>query len=111
MLKALILWFEEAFNELWPTRRVEIASGDFLSAKLPKRNLVLVREGNEDWSVGFFCPCGCRRKIELLLIRDANPHWKMTVDAHARPTLFPSVWLKDGCRSHFWVRKGKIIWA
>ena len=111
MLKLLLQRLKDVCNDLWFTRRVEVAMGDFLPAKLPKRNFVLVRDGKEDWSVGFVCPCGCHRKIELLLIRDASPHWQMTIDPKGRPTLTPSVWLKDGCRSHFWVRKGKIIWC
>lgn len=111
MLKVLLQRLKDVCNDLWLTRRVEVAKGDFLPATLPKRNFVLVRDGVEDWSVGFVCPCGCYRKIELLLISDANPHWKIFIDPKGRPTLEPSVWLKDGCRSHFWVRKGKIIWV
>ncbi|MFZ6010436.1 MAG: DUF6527 family protein [Bacteroidota bacterium] len=25
--------------------------------------------------------------------------------------MFPSVWKKDGCQSHFWIRRGKVIWT
>ncbi len=111
MLKALWNKFWSAFEERWFDRRIEIAKGDFLPPKMPRRNLVLVRDGGEHWSVGFTCPCGCRRTIELLLVPEANPHWKLLVGPRGRPTLTPSVWLRDGCRSHFWVRNGKIIWC
>ncbi|WP_145650035.1 DUF6527 family protein [Pseudoduganella lurida] len=92
------------------TRRIEICNSEILPVKMPTRNIVLLREGNQDWSVGFACPCGCFRTIELLLIPDATPHWVLTINKE-RPTLSPSVWLKTGCRSHFWVRDGKIIWC
>ncbi|MEG0619333.1 MAG: DUF6527 family protein [Bacilli bacterium] len=25
--------------------------------------------------------------------------------------LYPSVFLKKGCKSHFWIKNGKIIWC
>lgn len=111
MLKELWNRCKVVFGEWWLDRRIEIAEGDFLPATMPKRNLILVRDGAEDWSVGLVCPCGCGRTIELLLIAEANPHWHLAVGSRGRPTLTPSVWLRDGCRSHFWVRKGKIIWC
>ncbi|WP_245875070.1 DUF6527 family protein [Pseudomonas frederiksbergensis] len=78
---------------------------------MPFRELVLVRDGSEDWCVGFKCPCGCGRTIELLLPRDVKPRWTCSIDPLGRPTLHPSVWLKSGCESHFWVRGGRIIWV
>lgn len=110
-LKALYRWIKSTYEAGWLNRRVEIAKGDCLPSKMPRHNLVLVRDGNENWSVGFICPCGCKRTIELLLIPEANPHWKLTMNSKGQPTLSPSVWLKGGCRSHFWVRNGKIIWC
>jgi hypothetical protein len=32
-------------------------------------------------------------------------------DARGRPTLRPSVWLRTGCRSHFWIRDGRVEWC
>lgn len=40
-----------------------------------------------------------------------KPRWSLEVDAQGLPTLRPSVWLTGGCRSHFFLRKGKIIWV
>nr|WP_254877562.1 DUF6527 family protein [Cronobacter muytjensii] len=57
------------------------------------------------------CPCGCGSVIELLLIKDATPHWSYIVDKNNRPSLYPSVWLKTGCESHFWLKNGRIYWA
>ncbi|WP_245262997.1 DUF6527 family protein [Mesorhizobium australicum] len=57
------------------------------------------------------CPCGCGRTIELLVFPEAKPRWSLKVDRRRRPSLTPSVWLQTGCRSHFWVRNGRVHWS
>ncbi|WP_307512857.1 DUF6527 family protein [Variovorax sp. W1I1] len=57
------------------------------------------------------CPCGCGRTIELLVIPEASPRWNITSDSAGRPTLHPSVHMKDGCKSHFWLRHGRVQWC
>lgn len=110
-LRRLIAGLERRLATLVPPRRLEIISGDTLPDKLPRRALVLARDDGEDWCVGFRCPCGCGRKIELLLIKEARPRWDLTIDARRRPTLKPSVWLDTGCGSHFWIRNGRVQWC
>ena len=99
------------FDAIAPARRLAVVEGDSLPDSLPFRRLVLARQDDEDWCVGMRCPCGCGRKIELLVIREAKPRWDLEIDAFGRPTLAPSVWLHDGCRSHFWIRKGVVDWC
>jgi hypothetical protein len=70
-----------------------------------------VAREDDDWSVGMRCPCGCGQRLELMLLKQVKPRWDLTIDRKGRPTLCPSVWLRTGCRSHFWVRAGKIIWC
>jgi hypothetical protein len=107
-LKKLALRF---FDAIAPARHLTVVQGDSLPDSLPFRSLVLARDDDEDWCVGMRCPCGCGRKIELLVIREAKPRWDLIVDAVGRPTLTPSVWLRDGCKSHFWIRKGTVRWC
>lgn len=104
-------WARRVWDNYGPRRGLQIVDGDSLPARLPRRGLVLARDGEEDWCVGLRCPCGCGRTIELLLIREAKPRWDLVVDRSGLPTLKPSVWLQDGCRSHFWVRKGRVEWC
>lgn len=93
-----------------PRRVVQLAS-DTLPSKMPKRDLVLLTEGDEVWSAALNCPCGCGERIELMLINEARPRWSLRIDRQGRPTLHPSVWRRDGCRSHFFVRAGKVTWV
>jgi hypothetical protein len=90
---------------------MQFVVGDSLPTKLPRRNLVLTRDGAEDWCVGFRCPCGCGRTVELLVIDEADPRWDISIDDQRRPTLTPSVWLRDGCRSHFLIQRGRVKWC
>jgi hypothetical protein len=103
-------WMLKLFEFLLPARRLIIIDGDTPSEKVPWRNLVLAREDGEDWAVAFKCPCGCGKRLELLLVKEAKPNWSLTFNGDS-PTLHPSVWLKSGCKSHFWVKKGKVIWC
>ena len=57
------------------------------------------------------CPCGCGDLLNLSLMASHDPNWKLKLDYLNRPTIYPSIWKKDGCESHFWITKGKIHWV
>lgn len=105
------IWVLGFLERFLPARRIEVIDGETLPKKLPKRNIVLLRDAGEDWSVGMRCPCGCGQLIELALIPEAIPRWKLQVELNETPTLTPSVWLREGCRSHFFVRRGRVNWV
>jgi hypothetical protein len=104
------LWWRRLKAHLLPARRLRIVEGDSLPTVLPRRDVLLARDRGEDWCVGMRCPCGCGCHIELLVIREAAPRWDLATDRQGLPTLKPSVWLQTGCRSHFWLRHGRIQW-
>jgi hypothetical protein len=58
----------------------------------------------------FICPCGCGDKIELSLIAWTDPSWRIEGDFEF-PSIYPSVRRVVGCRSHFWVKDGKVYHA
>lgn len=104
-------WFRRLWGKYGPARRLQIIEGDTLPTDLPARDLVLMRDDGDDWSVGMRCPCGCGDKIELMILREARPRWDIRANKAGQPSLHPSVWRKSGCRSHFWVREGRILWC
>lgn len=57
---------------------------------------------------GHLCPCGCGSKIITPL---GHTEWKFT-ERKGEATLYPSLgnWQLP-CRSHYWIRKGKIKWS
>lgn len=104
-------WWSRLKERMLPARRLKVVQGDSLPLILPRRNLVLARDEGGDWCVGMRCPCGCKQVIELMVIPEVRPRWDLKVDATDRPTLHPSVWLQHGCRSHFWLRDGRVQWC
>lgn len=107
----LARWWRDVWARLGPRRRLVVVDGDSLPLRMPRRDLVLAGDGGEDWCVGMRCPCGCGDTIELLVIREARPRWDIAVNGDGRPSLSPSVWRQTGCRSHFWVRHGRVDWC
>lgn len=63
------------------------------------------------WSAVLACPCRCGAPIYLSLMQSEKPSWKLTQTQEGRPTLSPSIWRTEGCRSHFWIRDGKMIFV
>ena len=76
----------------------------------PKEVYVL-GEGENFWFVALLCPCGCRGILQMSLLPGANPRWHLIQHDDDSISLEPSVWRKVGCRSHFFIRRGKIIWC
>lgn len=104
-------WLHRLCDRFGPARRLQIVMGDELPSSMPSRDVVLTRDDGEAWSVGMLCPCRCGATIEILVVDGAKPRWNIDVDTKGRPTLCPSVWRNTGCRSHFWVRSGRIVWC
>ncbi len=78
-------WFLKLTENVLPARRITVVDADTPPEKLPWRNLVLAREDNEDWAVAFRCPCGCGRRLELLLIKEATPNWSISIGKGESP--------------------------
>ncbi|WP_394367166.1 DUF6527 family protein [Pontibacter fetidus] len=63
------------------------------------------------WVLAFLCPCGCKAIIQLNLLKEARPRWSYKVSKKGDITVQPSIWRKQGCQSHFFIRRGKIVWC
>jgi hypothetical protein len=96
-----------ALGDRFYVRKVEyFRRGDHIA---DKEVLVVGGLNNRKWA-HFKCPCGCKDVVSLSLMKTHGPNWILRVSAFGQPTLYPSVWKKDGCESHFWIRKGNVIW-
>lgn len=75
------------------------------------RTVYVVGENGYLWYAAMLCPCGCRAVIHLSLMPDGHPRWALKRHPKQRVSLTPSVWRKAGCRSHFFLRDGRILWC
>lgn len=91
-----------------PLRLVRVEE---LPDSLNRRSLYVAGEGPHLWFAAFICPCGCGAAVQLSLMPEGRPRWTLTEHDDGTATLNPSIWRTKGCRSHFWVRRGRIEWV
>jgi hypothetical protein len=72
--------------------------------------VVIIYKRKKYWAM-FRCPCGCGHVISLSLQKNQHPHWTFREEYSRRPSLYPSVFQKTECRSHFFVSSGRIVWC
>ncbi|WP_452033983.1 DUF6527 family protein [Azospirillum palustre] len=60
-------------------------------------------------SIVMACPDGCGETLVINLDSRADKAWRL--DMRGGLTLFPSVWRDGGCKSHFIVWRGHILWC
>lgn len=63
------------------------------------------------WGAALLCPCGCGDVIQLNLLKNVRPRWRVREHFDHSVSLTPSVWRRHGCRSHFFLRRGRIEWC
>ena len=71
----------------------------------------IVGENDFYWMLGFECPCGCHSTINLNLLDDTFPSWKYTIFNNNLITLRPSIRRVNGCKSHFFIKKSRLVWV
>ena len=71
----------------------------------------LVGDSSVPWSAALLCPCGCDSAIQLSLVKNDRPRWRVKRHFNGTVTLHPSIWRSNGCRSHFFLQRGRIVWA
>lgn len=74
------------------------------------RTLYLVGKQKKFWLAVMKCPCGCGDVINLSMSANARPCWRHSI-RNGKPTLSPSIHRTAGCRSHFFLKDGRVIWC
>src|SRR5437588_2575926 len=64
-------------------------------------------------SLKFFCPCGCGTMVSINLAPGSGKAWHATIEPNDDVTLWPSVRLETGCRSHFviWRNHARLLYG
>jgi hypothetical protein len=106
--RGLSNWLGDVFrsDRTWTVARME----DTPDVVMPGI-VYLIGDGPTPWAASFLCPCGCKETISLSLIPTDRPSWRVQLPKSGLITLHPSVWRTKGCRSHFFIRGGRVVWA
>ena len=78
--------------------------------ELRKKTVYIIGTRDEPWQVEFLCPCGCGDRVVLPVNDSMSPRWKIHV-TNCIPSLSPSIWRRKNYKSHFFIKKGRIICA
>ncbi len=92
-------------------QRVRYLEVDDLPATLATDALYVVGEGAHRWYAGMLCPCGCGATLHMGLLEDARPRWRVVRHRDGTASLSPSINRRVGCRSHFWLERGRVRWC
>ena len=124
MKKYLIFftWFNSFWKRLWKRKSENITNEtesprfrleyvEDVPSLISDKSIFIVQDGNEPELLAFKCPCGCDANIILNLLKDASPRWRFEINGDDIINIYPSVWRKFGCKSHFFVTKGDIKWV
>jgi hypothetical protein len=106
----LWLWLIGWWRSLWdrPFRTVHLEE---VPDSLVPKTIYVIGEGEYRWFVAMICPCGCGETLNMSLLEDARPRWKLSEHPNGTVSLQPSVWRKIGCRSHFFIVDGRVKWC
>ena len=114
-MKWLFNWFVKLFisKKLDKKPKVEIYGFQFtddVPDKPKGKTLYFIGEQDYFWQFVMICPCGCNSLLHMNLMQDEEPYWTFEIDDD-KVTIVPSIDRMIGCKSHFFVRSGKIVWA
>lgn len=115
MLKLLFNWIFRLFRSITSQKTAidELYKFEFVDdvPDQPQfKTVYFVGEKKYYWQSIMLCPCGCKSLLYMNLMQDMNPYWTFKIDKN-KISLSPSVDRFVGCKSHFFLKDGKIIWA
>lgn len=111
LARAIWEWMRSWFFCERPIRPLTTVHAEELPEVLDPAAVYVLGEGTHRWIVSMICPCGCKATLQMSLLADARPKWKLIEHDDGTISLHPSVWRTEGCRSHFFLRHGLIQWC
>jgi hypothetical protein len=92
-------------------RRYRFLLAEDAPDRLNPGTVYIVGEDGHDWSAILACPGGCGKALEMNLLPEAKPVWRVTGHEDGFVTMRPSVRLKTGCKRHFVLQHGHVRWV
>ncbi len=106
MVRKLLNWFKKL---LWEKYKYQFVND--VPCIIEPHVIYIVQNNGYAWQLVMLCPCGCKKNLHMNLTQEYKPYWKFKIDKRKRISLHPSIHRMVGCKSHFFIRKAKIVWA
>jgi hypothetical protein len=106
MAKKLLSWFKYFLQKRYKHQIVNDVP-DIVKSGI----IYIIKNNGYPWQIVMLCPCGCKKNLHMNLVKEYYPYWKFKIDKRNKISLSPSVHRIVGCKSHFFVRYSKIVWA
>lgn len=100
------VFYPQAHNRIF-----RVLSVDDEPERLSPGVLYVLEDAGQTWTAIMKCPGGCGQALHMNLIQDSKPVWTLTKNPDGSVSLSPSIWRKEGCGCHFWIRNSKINWC
>ena len=101
-------WLQRLFGI---TPKYRLRKCDEIPDSLDQYTLYVVGSEGCYWLAAMTCPCECGDLIQLSLASSGHPRWTIDWEVQVAASLYPSVHRTTGCRSHFFLKQGKVIWC
>ncbi len=108
MIKRLFIWLQNLFRQ---ERLYRAKFVNDIPDKLTYKEIYIIENEGCNWQAVMICPCGCNKILHMNLMEEYHPSWKFTLLKKDIISLNPSINRIVGCKSHFFVTEGKVIWA
>ena len=108
MIKKLLRWWKRLFSR---EKKYSHAFVDDVPDHPDNKTIYLITHQEYCWQIVMICPCGCRKLLYMNAIKDHPPYWRFEIHGKYNVSLHPSIHRQVGCKSHFFVRRGKIDWC
>jgi len=105
----IFTWFSQLLSFIW-SKPYSIQYVEDSINNPENKILYAIGTSDEPWQVELCCPCGCKDKIVLPVNESTEPRWALKI-VNNKPSLSPSIWRSKGCKSHFFLKQGKIDWC
>lgn len=99
-------WFKKIFDKRYKYQFVSDVPDS-----IREDIIYIINNEGYSWQIIMCCPCGCKKNLHMNLMKEHEPYWKFEIDKKNKISLYPSIHRIVGCESHFFIKKGKIIWA
>jgi hypothetical protein len=90
-------WFKDVFYR----QIVKVPDQAAALAAVKPGVIAVIMPGSKPKSLKLFCPCGCGEMLSINLMPQVAKAWRLWGNAGLGLSLWPSVWLDLGCKSHF----------